>query len=205
VVVEDDDNVDDDDVSEVVQPATRNDATAKVPPSLATNGKPASKAKGKGKAAPSMNGHRNGTELVVIDELDDDDPPPAKPLPSAKKGKASAGSIDSTEKGASSRELEKLREERDLVRMSNVSVHFLQGCSTSSCSTKKRANSYPKASSSSYRQEIRSQRKSSYPGKLTTTQQAEVNGCSPDVPPSYLHRLQRKRSLSRSWPLRFPG
>ncbi|KAH9180724.1 hypothetical protein EDB89DRAFT_2062394 [Lactarius sanguifluus] len=109
VVIEDDDN-DDDDVPEVVQPATRNDATAKVPPSTATNGKPASKVKGKGKATPSTNGHRNDTELVVIDELDDDSPLPAK------KGKVSAGSTDSTEKGASSQELEKLRKERDMYK-----------------------------------------------------------------------------------------
>ncbi|KAH9001101.1 hypothetical protein EDB92DRAFT_1938880 [Lactarius akahatsu] len=115
VVVEDDDN-DDDDVPEVVQPATRNDTTAKVPPSVATNGKPASKAKGKGKATPSTNGHRNDTELVIIDELDDDGPLPAKPLPSAKKGKVSAGSTDSTEKGGSFQELEKLREERDMYK-----------------------------------------------------------------------------------------
>ncbi|KAH9050603.1 hypothetical protein EDB84DRAFT_2394 [Lactarius hengduanensis] len=114
VVVVDDDN-DDDDVPEVVQPATRNDATAKVPPSVATNGKPASKAKGKGKATPSTNGHRNDTELVIIDELDDDGPLPAKPLPSAKKGKVFAGSTDTTEKG-SFQELEKLREERDMYK-----------------------------------------------------------------------------------------
>ena len=118
MVVEDDDN--DDDVPEVVQPALRNDAAAKVPPSHPTNGKPAFKPKGKGKAGPSMNGHRNGTEFVVIDEQDDDDPPPAKPLPSANRRKSPAGSTDSTEKGANSRELEKLREERDLVRLSTI-------------------------------------------------------------------------------------
>jgi hypothetical protein len=85
VVVEDND----DDVSEVVQPATRNDATAKVTLSQPTNGKPAFKPKGKGKAGLSTNGHKNGTngtEFVVIDEQDDDHPPPTKPLPSAKKG-----------------------------------------------------------------------------------------------------------------------
>ncbi|KAI9446269.1 hypothetical protein H4582DRAFT_2069604 [Lactarius indigo] len=118
MVIEDDDNNndDDDDVPEVVQPVTRNDAPAKVPPSVVTNGKPASKAKVKGKAIPSTNGHQNGTELVVIDELDDDDPPPARPLPLAKKGKASGGSTGSTEKGAHPRELERLREERDLYK-----------------------------------------------------------------------------------------
>ncbi|KAH9066461.1 hypothetical protein EDB87DRAFT_724639 [Lactarius vividus] len=115
VVVEDDDD-NDDDVPEVVQQSTRTDATARVPPSMATNGKPASKAKGKRKATPLTNGHRNDTELVVIDELDDGGSRPAKPLPSAKKGKASAGSTDSTEKGACSWELEKLREERDLYK-----------------------------------------------------------------------------------------
>ena len=147
VVVEDDDKEDDDDVPEVVQPATRNGATAKVPPSLQTNGKSASKAKGKGKGPPT-NGHRNGTEFVVIDELDDDDLPPAKLPPSTKKGKSPAGSTDSTKTGSDSRELEKLREERDLVRLSNISAHFFRGYSRSSCSTKKRANSYPKPSSS---------------------------------------------------------
>jgi hypothetical protein len=180
VVVEDND----DDVSEVVQPATRNDATAKVTLSQPTNGKPAFKPKGKGKAGLSTNGHKNGTngtEFVVIDEQDDDHPPPTKPLPSAKKGKSPAAS---TEEGAYSRELEKLREERDLVRLSNISVQVLQGYSTSSCSTRKNANSYPKASSSSYSQEIRGQRRSSYPVKLNMKQQAEVNNL--DVPSSYL-------------------
>ena len=158
MVVEDDDNDDDDDVPEVVQPVTRNGATAKDPPSLATNGKPASRAKGKGKSGPLTNGHKSDAELLVIDELDDDDPPPAKLLQMAKKGKAG-----STEKGAYSRELEKLRLERDLVRLSNTSVHFLRGDSRCSCSTKKRASSYQKASFSSYRQEIPSQRKSLCP------------------------------------------
>ena len=158
MVVEDDDNDDDDDVPEVVRPATRNGATTKDPPSLVTNGKPASRAKGKRKSGPLTNGHRSDAELVVIDELDDDDPPPAKPLQMAKKGKAGL-----TEKGAYSRELEKLRLERDLVRLANTSVHFLRGDSRCSRSTKKRANSYPKASFSSYRQEIRSQRKSLHP------------------------------------------
>ena len=191
VVVEDDDN--DGDVPEVVQLAT-----VKVPPPLPTNGKSASRPNGKGKAGLPTNGHRNDTEFVVINELGDDDPPPARPLRSAKKGKSPAGSADPIAKGAHSRELERLREERDLVRLSNISVHVLQWCSTYTCSTRKRVNSYPKASSSSYRQEIRSQRKSSYPVKLTMTRQAEVNDYCPDVSSPYLHWLQRKRSLSRS-------
>lgn len=151
-----DDNDDDDDVPEVVQPATRNDATTKDLPSQMTNGKPASRAKGRGKAGSQINGHKSNAELVIIDELDDDDPPLFKPLQSANKGKA-------TENGAYSRELEKLRLERDLVRLSNLSIHFSPGYSRSSRSTKKRANSYPRASFSLYRQEIRSQRKSSCP------------------------------------------
>ena len=112
-----DDNDDDDDVPEVVQPATRNDATTKDLPSQMTNGKPASRAKGRGKAGSQINGHKSNAELVIIDELDDDDPPLFKPLQSANKGKA-------TENGAYSRELEKLRLERDLVRFSNISIHF---------------------------------------------------------------------------------
>jgi hypothetical protein len=151
-----DDNDDDDDVPEVVQPATRNDAMAKDPPSRVTNGKPAPRAKGRGMVGSQINGHKSNAELVIIDELDDDDPPSFKPLQSANKGKA-------TENGAYSRELEKLRLERDLVRLSNLSIHFSPGYSRSARSTKKRANSYPKASFSSYRQEKRSQRKCSYP------------------------------------------
>ena len=110
MIVEDDDDDNDDDVPKVVQPVTRNGAIAKVPPSAVTNGKPASRAKGKGKVKPSTNGHRSDAELVVIDELDDDNPSPTPPLQLTKKGK-----VGSTENGANSWELEKLRLERDLV------------------------------------------------------------------------------------------
>jgi hypothetical protein len=123
VIVEDDDIDDDDDVPKVVQPVTRNGAMAKDSPSAMTNGKPASRAKGKRKAGPLTNGHKSDPELVVIDELDDDDPTPAPPLQLAKKGKA--GSI---ENGAYSLELEKLRLERDLYKEQSeeLSEHFLQ-------------------------------------------------------------------------------
>jgi hypothetical protein len=115
VIVEDDDNDDDDDdVPKVVQPVTRNGTIAKDPPSVMANGKPASRAKGKRKAGPLTNGHKSDPELVVIDELDDDDPTLAPPLQLAKRGKA--GSI---ENGGYS--LEKLRLERDLVRLFNIS------------------------------------------------------------------------------------
>ena len=113
MIVEDDDDDNDDDIPKVVQPVARNGAMAKDPPFAVTNGKPASRAKGKGKVGPSTNGHKSDAELVVIDELDDDDPSPTPPLQLAKKGK-----VGSTENGANSRELEKLRLERDLVRLS---------------------------------------------------------------------------------------
>ena len=74
MIVEDDDDDNDDDIPKVVQPVTRNGAMAKDPPFAVTNGKPASRAKGKGKVGPSTNGHKSDAELVVIDELDDDDP-----------------------------------------------------------------------------------------------------------------------------------
>ncbi len=121
MVVEDDDNaVDvDDDVPEVVQDDPRKEATANVHPAPATNGK-SGKARAKAKADSFTNGHRNGTELVVIDERDDDDPPPAKSLPLAKKVKSSTSVTTPAEKGAYSREFEKLREERDLVRFKHL-------------------------------------------------------------------------------------
>jgi hypothetical protein len=157
VIVEDDDIDDDDDVPKVVQPVTRNGAMAKDSPSAMTNGKPASRAKGKRKAGPLTNGHKSDPELVVIDELDDDDPTPAPPLQLAKKGKA--GSI---ENGAYSLELEKLRLERDLVRLFNISSISYEVTQRSSCSTKSRAKNYPNTSFSLCRQEIQSQRRSLY-------------------------------------------
>ena len=91
---------------------------------LVTNGK----AKGKGRASSTVNGHKNDADLVIIDESDDEVLSVAKPPPSIKKGKTHAGSSLLVEEGeivegkvegtrsASFPELERMREERDLVR-----------------------------------------------------------------------------------------
>lgn len=119
MVVEDDEE----DVAEVVEPKskrTRKGAAA-VP---VTNGKAPTKAKGKGRPASKANGHKNDADLVIIDELDDEEPPVANPPSPTKKGKTRAGSSVVLEGGevvegtrfASFPELERMREERDLVR-----------------------------------------------------------------------------------------
>jgi hypothetical protein len=124
MIVEDDDE----DISEVVVPEPRSKRRGKAAAPPTTNGMPLSKAKGKGKGASKANGHKSGSDPVIIEELDDDEPLVAKPLP-AKKGKTRAGSpfvvedgeiVEETE-SASSPELEKMREERDLVRFLSAS------------------------------------------------------------------------------------
>jgi hypothetical protein len=118
VVVEDDDE----DISEVVQPEPKGRGKTKVSASPATNGKPASKAKGKGKADSTVDGQKSRSDLVVIEELElvDDEPLVTKPLPPTKKGKTHIGTppeegeIDDT---ILQSELERTREERDLVRL----------------------------------------------------------------------------------------
>jgi len=119
MVIEDDEE----DVSEIVgasEPKSKRKSKATAAP--ATNGKAPTKAKGKGRAASMTNGHKSGEDLVIIDDLDDDEPPAAKPPSPTKKGKTRAGPPLLVEEGeiveasASSPELEKLREERDLVR-----------------------------------------------------------------------------------------
>lgn len=119
MVVEDDDE----DISEVIVPEPRTRRRGKAAASPTTNGRPLFKAKGKGRAASTANGHRGGSEPVIIEELDDDEPLVAKPQPT-KKGKTRAGSTLLVEDGeiveetesASSPELERMKEERDLVR-----------------------------------------------------------------------------------------
>ena len=116
MVVEDDD----DDVAEVVQPKSkrRGRGALSVP---ATNGKAP---KGKGKANSMVNGHKNDADLVIIDEPDDEKPSLAMPPSPTKKGKTRTGPPFLVEEGeiveetgpASSPELERMREERDLVR-----------------------------------------------------------------------------------------
>ena len=119
MVVEDDDE----DIAEVVVPEPRSKRRGKAAASPSTNGKPLSKAKGKGRAASTANGHRGGSEPVIIEELDDNEPLVVKPPPT-KKGKTRAGSqflvedgeiVEETE-SVSSPELERMKEERDLVR-----------------------------------------------------------------------------------------
>jgi hypothetical protein len=117
MVVEDDDE----DVSEVVQPEQRNKGKDKatVPPSI--NGKPPSRGKGKGKAGSTTNGHKKGSNLVVVEELDDDEPPVAKsPIPSTK-GKRRTISPDLVEEGeivASLEEFSRTKAEQNVVRFS---------------------------------------------------------------------------------------
>ena len=117
VVVEDDDE----DVPEIIQPEPRNKGKGKATASPATNGKPPSRGKGRGKAGPTTNGHKKGSDLVVVEELDDEELPVAKPpIPSAK-GIPRAVSPDLVEEGEivdSLGELARTREERDVVRLS---------------------------------------------------------------------------------------
>jgi hypothetical protein len=118
VVIEDDEE----DVSEVVASEPKSKRRSKATAAPATNGKAPTRAKGKGRAASTTNGHKSGEDLVIIDDLDDDEPPVAKPPSPTKKGKTRAGPPFLVEEGeiveesASSPELEKMREERDLVR-----------------------------------------------------------------------------------------
>ncbi|KAI0256871.1 hypothetical protein BJV78DRAFT_314631 [Lactifluus subvellereus] len=115
MIVEDDDE----DIPEVVQPEPRAKGKTKVAASPATNGKPPPKAKGKGKADSTVNGHKDGSELVVIEELDDDEPVVTKPLSPAKKGKPRTDksvSLDLEEGEIVKSELERMREERDLYK-----------------------------------------------------------------------------------------
>jgi hypothetical protein len=119
VVVEDDEE----DVTEVVESKSKRKrkGASTVP---VTNGKAPTKAKGKARAASTVNGHKNDADLVIIDELDDEEPSVARPPSPTKKGKTRAGSSFLAEEGeiveetrpASSPELERMREERDLVR-----------------------------------------------------------------------------------------
>lgn len=119
MVVEDDEE----DVAEVVEAKSKRRRKG-APTVPATNGK----AKGKTRAASTVNGHKNDADLVIIDELDDEEPSVARPPSPTKKGKTRAGSsfvveegeiLDGTAEGtrsASSPELERMRAERDLVR-----------------------------------------------------------------------------------------
>lgn len=122
IVEDDDDEEEEEDITEVVEPVPRGKGKSKASASPATNGKPPFKAKGKGRAASTTSGHKSGSDLVVIEELDDDEPPVAKLPPPIKKGKPRAGSPVSVEEGeiageiTSSRGSERMREERDLVR-----------------------------------------------------------------------------------------
>jgi hypothetical protein len=119
VVVEDDEE----DVTEVVESKSKRKrkGASTVP---VTNGKAPTKAKGKARTASTVNGHKNDADLVIIDELDDEEPSVARPPSPTKKGKTRAGSSFLAEEGeiveetrpASSPELERMREERDLVR-----------------------------------------------------------------------------------------
>jgi hypothetical protein len=123
VVVEDDDE----DIAEVVEPKSKRKRKG-APTVPVTNGQAPTKAKGKGRAASTVNGHKNDADLVIIDELDDEEPPVAKPPSPTKKGKTRAGPSFLVEEGeivegtveetrsASAPELERMREERDLVR-----------------------------------------------------------------------------------------
>ena len=118
MVVEDDEE----DVQEVVESKSKRRRKG-APTVPVTNGKAPTKAKAKGRAASTVNGHKNDADLVIIDELDDEEPSVAKPPSPTKKGKTRAGSSFLAEEGeiveetrsTSSSELERMREERDLV------------------------------------------------------------------------------------------
>ena len=114
---------DDEDVAEVVESKSKRRRKG-APTVPVTNGK----AKGKGKATSTVNGHKNDADLVIVDELDDEEPPVVRPPSPTKKGKTRAGSSLAVEEGeilegtlggtrpASSPEFERMRAERDLVR-----------------------------------------------------------------------------------------
>ena len=118
---------DEEDVPQVVESKSKRRRKG-APTAPVTNGKAATKSKGKGKAASTANGHQNDADLVIIDEPDDEEPTVTKPPLPTKKGKTRAGSSFLAEEGeiveraveeigpASSPELERMREERDLVR-----------------------------------------------------------------------------------------
>jgi hypothetical protein len=118
---------DEEEVAEVVGPKSKRKRKG-APTVPVTNGKAPRKAKGKGRAASTVNGHNNDADLVIIDELDDEEPSVAKPPSPTKKGKTRAASSFLVEEGeiiegtveetrsASSPELERMREERNLVR-----------------------------------------------------------------------------------------
>ena len=108
---------DDEDVPEVVQPEPRNNGKGKATASPATNGKPPSRGKGRGKTGSTTNGHKKGSDLVVVEELDDDEPPVARPLTPSTKGKPRISPV--VEEGEivdSLGELTRTREERNVVR-----------------------------------------------------------------------------------------
>jgi hypothetical protein len=137
VVVEDDEE----DVPEVVESKSKRKRKG-APTAPVTNGKAPTKAKGKGRAASTVNGHKNNADLVIIDELDDEEPSVAKSPSPTKKGKTRAGSSFLAEEGeiveatrsASSPELERMREERDLVRPLPAPQHNC-GKNTEHCCT----------------------------------------------------------------------
>lgn len=118
MVVEDDDE----DVSEVVQLEPRNKGKDKATAPPATNGKPPSRGRGKGKAGSATNGYKKGSDLVVVEELDDDGPPVAKlPTPSTKgKPRVSPVLVEEGEIVSSLEEFARMREERDVVRFSRT-------------------------------------------------------------------------------------
>lgn len=103
MVVEDDEE----DVPEVVESKSKRKRKG-VPMVPVTNGKAPTKSKGKGRAASTVNGHKNDADLVIIDEPDDEEPSVIKPPPT-KKGKTKIGPT-------SSPELVRMREERDLYK-----------------------------------------------------------------------------------------
>src|SRR6267154_5870278 len=85
MVVEDDEE----DVPEVVESKSKRRRKG-APTVPVTNGKAPTKAKGKARGASTVNGHKNDADLVIIDELDDEEPSVAKPPSSTKKGKTRA-------------------------------------------------------------------------------------------------------------------
>ena len=111
------------DVAEIVESKSKRRRKG-APAVPVTNGK----AKGKGKASSTVNGHKNDADLVIVDELDDEVLSVAKAPPPTKKGRTrAAGSSLFVEEGdvvegkvegtrSAFLELERMREERDLVR-----------------------------------------------------------------------------------------
>ncbi|KAI0273424.1 hypothetical protein BC834DRAFT_965951 [Gloeopeniophorella convolvens] len=111
----------DEDVPEVIESEPRTKGKEKAAASPVVNGKPASKVKAKTKANATANVSRKDSTPVIVEDLDDEEPPPARPPPVTKKtnGRAGTDANGEKERRPLARELEKMKEERDMYKEQN--------------------------------------------------------------------------------------